>query len=318
MPLDNANNYLEMIQAHGFQAPKKDLGLATSKTVFPIAEMALGAHAASDNPELPHAADACATSETHKAIVRTDTNEFVGVVSSKYRPLRNEDLFGTIEAALNEAIPEEMFRDVQVRDRVSGGGSWSQREYVLPAYAEELKNSQFETRVGLRIIAWNSYDGSASAGLMTGLIDFYCTNGMIVGNQITRELKRHSTRLTPEDFLPRLTKNLSTIHEEIDGIRGMMHTPLNSDAALEFLEKNLSAKRAAEMFTRMQQEVEVRGSNVFALHSALTYYASHDSESFATRAPLHSSRTARMLRGREDEVLRLVRTPEFQGMLVAA
>ena len=165
----------EDTKRHGFRVPTSDFGLAESPTMFPVAERDL--YWATPTEGGPP--DVGRASETHKAIVREDTGAIVGIVSKNYRPLPNSDYYSTVEQALRDAIPEELREGVMVRDRVSGPGSWTQREYVFPAFAEKLANTQYQTQYGLRIVAWNSYDGSASAGLLSGLIDFMCTNRVV-------------------------------------------------------------------------------------------------------------------------------------------
>lgn len=302
----------ERILRHSFRKPEHDFGLSDSPTVFEIAEHSLGG-LVWDSQDEPTVVSVC---KTHKAIVRADTSEMVGVVSQSYQPLRNEHLFSTIEEAIRIAVPEELLEGVMVRDRVAHGGSWCQREYVLPAYSEALVNTQFKTEIGLRIVAWNSYDGSASAGLMTGIIDFWCTNGMVVGRSLDRELRRHTTRLSPMQFVPGLRANLGNIHEEIDTVRKMSQTPLDRDLLVGFLEKNMSGQRAAEMLRRVGVEAELRGETVQAVQAALSYYASHSDDAFQVRNA-DPAREARMLRGREDEVMRLIRTPEWAALVAA-
>lgn len=311
MPLD------QVPVLKGFTQPDRGYGLHESSTIFPISEQPLAAVEKRDPSVSLDLVNVLAMCNSHKAIVNAANDDIVGVVSASYKPLPNREFFATIEEALSIAIPEELRKGVMVRDRMSGGGAWSQREYVFPEFSEVLKGTKFETKMGLRIVAWNSYDGSASAGLMTGLIDFFCTNGMIVGRSIERELRRHSTQLTPQHFLPGLRTNLGKIHEEIEKVRQMQATPLDQDKMLHFLEKHLSGQRAAEMVKRTAVEVEVRGENVFALHSALTYYASHSDDQFAVRNA-DAAREARMLRGREDEVYRLIDTKEWAALLEAA
>ncbi len=300
------------ILRHGFLESDSGFGLSESRTIFPVVERTLAAIVKTEGGP----PDVVGVSDTHKTVCRADTSEIVGVVGLKYKLMENETYFRTVEQALRDAIPEDMREGVMVRDKVSGGGSWCQREYVFPAYAETLRNSQYETSVGLRIVAWNSYDGSASAGLMSGLIDFICTNGMIVGRDIAKEMRRHSTRLTPELFLPRLRQNLAEIGKNIDEVRRMANTPLDRDAALALLEKHFSGSRAAELLMRTNIEAERRGETVQALHAALTMYSSHASDTFRQRSD-DPAREARLLRGREDEVYRVVSTPEWARLMAA-
>lgn len=314
---DDINMGLEPVPTdilrHGFTEPKTDFGLSESSLIFPVSEFPLAAIERDGEGRTLDNKNIISQSRTHKAVVNGDSDEIVGVVSTKYKVLENMQFFTTVEQALRESIPESMLEGMMVRDKMSGRGAWCQREYVFPAFAEEISNSQYRTSAGFRVVAWNSYDGSASAGVLSGLIDFICTNGMIVGRDIAKELRRHSARLEPKLFVPRLRDNIEHIGENIAAIRHMANKRLDWDASLELLEKHFSGARAAQIISRTKTEAERRGETVQALHAALTVYSSHVTEGFGTRSD-DPEREARTLRGREDEVMRLMSTKEWQEL----
>lgn len=295
-------------------AEDTDLGLAESQVVFPVeARKLLCSTAPVDQEE--GIGEALSASDTHKCIVRTDTDEIVGVVGANYRLMPNADYFAVIEQTLRGAVPGDMWEGVQVRDSLARGGAFCRREYVFPAYAEALRNTIHSTELGLRIIAWNSYDGGSSAGLMTGLIDFYCTNGMILGKNIERASARHSARMTADSLIPALRKSIEETEEMLDEVRRMAMAPVEEEQVVELLESKFSGKKAAALHERFGQEAEQRGYNAFALLSALTYYSSHDSEEFPTQG--REGTSAQILHYREDEVRRVVDSPAFRDLLAA-
>lgn len=296
-----------------FTTPTKSRwDLESSGCLFPVEEQAIGAHGydeAEDGTKVPKSS-ASSYAPSHKAIVRTDTKTVLGVVGSRYKLMLNEEYFGAIEQALEEAVPKEMLEGCQVRTRTTG--SWTHRDYVLPAYADEVHNSVHKTKVGLRIIASNSYDGGSSARLLCGLIDFYCTNGMVVGTNIERAARRHSARLSPDQLIRPLQDSISRTNEEIEKIGTMLNTPVRTDDVVDLLEKEFSASRSGQLLARFEKEREERGSNVFALYSAMTYYSSHHSEEFPTRG---EEPNLRLLEAREEEVAKVVRGSRFQKLL---
>lgn len=300
----------------GFAAPEKELGLADSATIFPVEARTLlsSTKPFTDESDTPHGV--FSESETHKCIVRTDTGRIVGVVGSKYGLLRNETLFSSMEQTMREAIPTEMWEGVQVREGVCRGGAFCRREYVFPAYAEALRNTVHETKLGFRVIVTNSYDGGSSASMQTGLIDFACTNGLVLGKNIAMSSARHSSRLDHRQFVQPLRMAIEQSQEMVDEVRTMARTPITMDQATEFCEKKFSGKRSALMLEQFGREVENRGMNAFALLSALTYYASHDSELFP--APGRRGNTDEVLHYREQEVQTLVGSREFRSLLEAA
>jgi len=297
MPLDATNLV-------GFHAPETDFGLDKSNLIFPVAERPLVA-VIGDGVEAPV--------PNHKAVVRTDSNETLGVVGTNYGVLTNEDFLTKTEEAIRKAIPEELLEGTVVRE--FSNGSWSQREYVMPAFVEELRGTDPSTKVGFRIIATNSYDGSASAKILCGLIDFYCTNGMLFGSAIERAARRHTKNITSEEMVSTIEHSVAQIDSLQDRIRKMMASPLNWDEALGFLEDKFSARRAGEIYARAQTEAVDRGTNVFALHSALTHFASHQGEGeYASRGEWN----VRHLEGRESEVVRALASPEWTKLEEAA
>lgn len=289
----------------GYTETTSDFGLNDSQTTFPVEAMQIQGRKEDDDGEYMYGS---LPAPKHKAVVRTDTDEIVGIVGSNYRVLPNAEFFGMVEETIRETIDESLLAGAHVRERTTG--SWSMREYVLPEFAVRLRGSQHETDVGLRIIASNSYDGGSSASILSGLIDFYCTNGMVVGRDVASVLARHSSGLTTQRLRNPLIQSLTTAQEHVDELQTMITTPMDEDAPVSILEKFFSGKRAAEIFEQLQNERVVRGDNVFALHSALTHYASHDS--YNTRGDEPTS--PRNMFAREHEVGRVLRSPEFRSL----
>jgi len=274
-----------------------DYGLDTCEAVFPVSTRPVSMMGKDKHMDMP----------AYKATVGYQNGEVtpLGIVGRDYKVMPNHDFFGTIENAVRQSIRPDLRADVSVRTQLAGGGAWTRREYVFPAFADKLKSTESETQIGLRIVAWNSYDGSASAGCMVGLIDWYCTNGMVFGKNIDDIKRRHTSGLTPELFVPMLTNQIGNIQFEVRKIEEMMHRKMEIEDAKELLQHAFSARRAEKLAERVATEATVRGWNVFALHSALTYYSSHNSDEFKVRETGNDN-VARTLMTRENEVRKLL------------
>lgn len=304
------------LDLQGFALSDQDLGLEESELVFPVEERKLLASSTPYDVETeigPGQQIPDAESDTHKCIVRTDTDQIVGVVGSGYRLMPNAEYFSVIEQTLRASVPGDMWEGVQVRDSLARGGAFCRREYVFPAYAEQLRNSVHSTQVGLRVIAWNSYDGGTSAGLVTGLIDFYCTNGMVVGKNIQAASTRHSSRMSAQALVPALQRSIEATEEMLTEVRRMAMTPVQEEQVVELLERSFSAKKAGSLMERFGVEAEVRGYNVFALLSAMTYYSSHDSEEFPAQG--REGTSPQILHQREEEVRKITDSALFRELM---
>lgn len=259
---------------------------------------------------------------SHKAIVRmTDRGPAqVGIVGSDYKLVQHAEVFGKIEDALRQNIRPDLQQGVQVRRTTSYGGAFGKAEYVFPAFADALKVSdRFPAKFGYRVVAWNSLDGSTAVGLLSGLIDFYCTNGMIAGSLIGRKLRKHTSGFNIAAFEEQITDGLTIAQEEVRWLEQLAAKPLDTDKAVAWLKaEGFSERKVEQLMAQTHRETRQRGRNLFALVSAMTYYASHgdDSAGFGIRntGSDHGSQT---LLNREIEVQQAIRSDRFRQLLAA-
>ena len=257
-----------------------DFGLETSDAVFPTSTRDIQIVGSMPGCTLPI--------DDHKAVIRTDkdgTNpRGVGVVGKDYKLLKHGDLFRSIEKSITGTMERDLVEGVKVSTDLSFDGAWVQREYIFPQFAKELETSNgFKTNIGFRIIGWNSLDGSSSVGCASGIYDFFCQNGVIIGAMADLSKRRHTKNLEPDHFANQIVMGINTVQAEIDMLRRMATTPLDHDKVINLLERKFSARRAERLENRLKIEIEERGDNVFAFHSALTYFASHNSSEFGVR-----------------------------------
>ena len=70
------------------------------------------------------------------------------------------------------------------------------------------------------------------------------------------------------------------------------------------------------MMEQLDTEFQKRGTTVWALYSALTYYSSHNSEKFKVKNSSKRDNVERTLIEREKEVLEVERSESFQELAV--
>jgi hypothetical protein len=100
------------------------------------------------------------------------------------------DFTEATEAMLISALPNDKFKDMEISDSMSHGSAVRSRKYTFPAFSKPIETRKHQTEVALTVALVQSYDGSTSNGFVTGLLDFFCTNGMISGDY-TKGNKRH-------------------------------------------------------------------------------------------------------------------------------
>lgn len=212
----------------------------------------------------------------------------LGTVGKDYKMIQNADLFRTIDDALTHNCTSAELAGIKIRDRISYGGAWCMREYVFlniktaidAGYATHYKGSD----VGFRIVASHAFDGSSSVKMLSGAIDFYCTNGVVTG-EFDQFVQRHTSGLALPKIGNRLRANIDIFWKQAEVFRAWAKKELTDEVVKQLIAAlpGMSDRRAALLFGRWQYEAADRGPTVWALHSALTFFASHNSEAFPIR-----------------------------------
>jgi hypothetical protein len=256
---------------------------------------------------------------SHKVLVDTWTGASTGVVGEKYKVTQMGDFTKATEEMLLEALPNDKFKDMEISDSMSHGSAIRSRKYTFPAFSKPIETRKHQTDVALTVALIQSYDGSTSNGFVTGLLDFFCTNGMISGDY-TKGNKRHTSGFNLSNFILDMDKVVRDFYKDIQRYQVMASTDIRitqAEAVLEAL-PGMSERLAKVMKDQYLTEVSTRGSNVWALASALTYYSSHNSEEFPVKGSASNDNVAKSLLDRSRRVSNWMNSTPFQSLLLAA
>ena len=308
---DLFNEHNETEQAQRFLAPVEEQNLWFERPA---------PHHASDLCELIDITKSQITElDSHKVLVDTWTGASTGVVGDKYKVTQMRDFTEATEAMLMDTLPNDKFKDMEISDSMSHGSAVRSRKYTFPAFSKPIETRKHQTEVALTVALVQSYDGSTSNGFVTGLLDFFCTNGMISGDY-TKGNKRHTSGFNLSNFILDMDKVVRDFYRDIQRYQVMASTDImitDAHATIEAL-PSMSEKMQERMKDQYLTEVKTRGSNVWALASALTYYSSHNSEEFPVKGSASNDNVARSLMDRSRRVNTWMNSGAFQRLLIAA
>jgi hypothetical protein len=247
---------------------------------------------------------------------RTDTEKALGMVKERYQIVQNADLFDALTSALEDAAPARALDGNQIKPSISYGGAQAFADISFPALTEDLIQARGNaTALTFRLLLWNSFDGSSPVRLAAGAIDGFCTNGMIFGSYDLFG-KRHTKGFSQVELEGFVGNSFVLFQDKITELRRETFAPIELKQAEEFLKKNFSERRAAQLLERFAIEAQGRGATVWALRSALTFYASHNSSQFSVRNTGQDSAAA-VLYGRENEIASLFSSRDWRELLAA-
>jgi len=247
---------------------------------------------------------------------RTDTEKALGMVKERYQVVQNADLFESLAHALDGAAPARALEGAKIKPSTSYNGAQAFADIAFPQLTEDLAQARGNaTALTFRLLLWNSFDGSSPVRLAAGAIDGYCSNGMIFGSYDLFG-KRHTKGFSQIDLKNFVCTSFIMFQDKIAQLRRETFKTVELEQAEKFLNANFSGRRAAQLLERFAVESQERGQTVWALRSALTYYASHNSSQFAVRNTGQDSAAA-VLYGRENEISSLFAGAGWRELLAA-
>ena len=248
--------------------------------------------------------------ERWKALVNDSTNEVISIVSDSYRVVQNDEVFNGIENFIVNAVGIDALTGMVTKEEVSRGGLWAKKEWIFP----EIKVPSVDrskSDIGFRVIGINGF-GETAIRCLYGAIDFFCTNGMVVGDISQIIVQRHFGKFDVEEKLNPIEEGIRAFIQTGKTWKEWQRCKVSEREAFTFFETVFSRRLAIAVMEQFQREIAIRGMTVWAMYSALTAYASH-AERFPV-SPLNKDSVASIMYGRELAVAKAIRSPEWKKL----
>jgi len=266
--------------------------------------------------------------DNYKMLTRGDgwaeQDTLLSIVNTKYRVVQNEEILIPMQHQMINHFDPSVLADIQIKDHIAKNGAVCFSEYILPKMKGSVEtDTGHKTEIGLRFILKNTFDGSSSVVFYGGVIDFFCTNGMISGEyDVTK--KRHTKNFSVDGFLAAFDNSIER-HQDIvmQYQRWADKKIYNTDKVVRLFRKLSTGNEqepkkknglSGKLFAQYIDEASVRGNNVFSLVSAMTHYASHDDDRF----PLRINSDSDSLFNRQETVRKWLNSNAFADFLEAA
>jgi len=235
----------------------------------------------------------------------------LSVVSSTYKLVHNRELFNAIEDTMVATLPTAALAGVQVSDKIAYHGRNCYREYVFPGMRCDIGA---RSDIAFRIVGQNSYGGVALR-VLSGAIEFYCSNGVVRG-QYEQSYHRHTAGLRIKRIEHVLKHSVEQFWKDAETYREWTKRPVRHEKAMALFHAIANSPSFEDALgNRWVIEREERGSTVWSVFSAMTYYSSHNEGEFASRAR-EEAVPANMI-NRELIVSKWLQTPQWRELIDA-
>ena len=253
-----------------------------------------------------------------KYVINSETREYLGVVGDSFNCASHTDFFTGVQKTMLENLEPSDIADAKVSWRSARRNAWAMMDITLPNVTSRIDTDKHSTKVSQRVIALHGIDGSCSNMVFFGAIDFFCTNGMIRGEH-DKVRRKNTSNFSMDRFISDLRSSRQNFYLQTERLQEWASIDTSAVNVKELLESIMKSERKAEkMFGLYNQEVSVRGRNVFALYSAFTNYASYADErnGFSLRNTGNDTQAISMFQ-REHEVSQWIESKPFKELVAA-
>ena len=250
-----------------------------------------------------------------KYVINGNTGEYLGIVGHKFNCASHGDFFTKAHNAVSKTLGEEYCDNMNINYKTARNNAWAMMDMVMPNVLRKIVTDKHSTTIAPRLIALHGIDGSCSNMVFFGAIDFFCTNGMVTGDY-DKIKKKNTANFSLDLFIKELETSVNDFYATADKFQSWAETSLMTVDVKALLESIIKSDRKADkMYGLYNQEVGIRGRNVWSLYSAFTNYATYADErnGFNLRNTGNDT-AAESMWSREQEVAKWIDSPQFRSI----
>jgi len=218
----------------------------------------------------------------HQAVVRTDTDQVLGVHGSRYKIVSHDDVVNSVLDGIKTA---DLSNDYEVSVDVLEDGRKLRGEILFNNLTVEPAVGDY---VKFRVSFFNSYDASWSFSQQANGLRLWCLNGCTTPDTVARSRYKHTASINVEGAAAKVINGLEHFQSRKDVWQSWMHTKLEQPQIEDFFKKTVckaftrqqsvtktNEKQLENLLSIWNDERSSLGSNKWALYNCLTYWATH-------------------------------------------
>jgi len=247
-------------------------------------------------------------SSNHKFVINKKTDECIDIVRSTYQGIPHPEYLGHMREQWLEILQPKNYN---IKTRTAGNGAWALETVTFPDLKGVVETKKHKTETAMQLNYWHSINGSTSNNFVGGLIDFFCTNGMVTGDYSVLK-KRNTKNFDLSTFADKAGGMIAGYSEHNAWCQRLAEKEVGIVSVGMMIDSLMPYRKATKMMQSIHKEIEVRGCNMWAVYSAMTQYATH-SDRFEFRKTNNDTQVQRQF-NRNLEVAKWVEHPSFLEM----
>ena len=220
--------------------------------------------------------------EGNKAIVRTDTNDVLGVHGSRYQMVTHDDVVNSIMDSVKQA---DVSSDYKIKVHTADGGRKLRGEVIFENLTVQPQVGDY---VQFRISFFNSYDGSWAFSQAADGLRLWCLNGCTTPMGTARTRFKHTQSINVDASAAKIVNGLDTFMHNKEVWQDWMTTPVTNEMAEAFFKATIAKTASRQVLRHKHNDKQLElllgmwnresgelGANKWALYNTMTYWATH-------------------------------------------
>ena len=228
-----------------------------------------------------------------RAIVRTDTNQVLGVHGSKYKAIKHDDVVNSVfEAVTASGISNDYNHKVSVFDNgAKMRGVIRFNDLIIEPSVGDI--------IAFQLTFFNSYDGSWAFQQSAEGIRLDCLNGMVSQQSVAKTWQKHTANINVKASASKLQAALDGFFKTKEQYIAWQNIHVSDQMAEDFFKHKVcrinnntstfkwNEKRLDDLMVCWHKDKQAVGTNKWALYNALTYWSSHTEDN---KSPANTQR----------------------------
>lgn len=175
-------------------------------------------------------------SDQYRKIVRTDTDAFLGMCKTRYKPISHMDAFGGALKSMSKGGLD--FADAEFNIQSYDLGAMAKMEIVFPNYKEMVGNQELK----LKYVARNSYNGLWKFQAFFGWLNTVCHNTLVSGQQLAYQANRHTKLFDINASNEKIFNAVKAVQGEAQSYKDWWYTEVKDDDVAQLFTETLCKK----------------------------------------------------------------------------
>ena len=220
-----------------------------------------------------------------RGIMRTDTNQMLGVHGSKYKAIKHDDVVNSVLDAVNNS---GISKDYQQKIEVFDNGAKLRGTLNFPDLVIEPSVGDYTQ---FQVVFFNSYNGSWAFGQQAQGLRLFCLNGCTTPDTVAKTTSKHTANVDVKASSAKIQIGLDAFFNSKELYQAWMTEDITDLSVENFFKGSLAYvnsktsenkwndKQLQKLMGLWSDNARYLGKNKWGLYNTMTEWATHTNES---------------------------------------